>query len=113
MERDFYCMHSELCKTLANDKRQRILGALRDSEMSVGELAETIGIPQTNLSQHLTTMRTYGVVRSRREGSRIYYSIANQKLIQAFDLITEVMHETMEERALASEVPAAPEPLED
>jgi len=99
MDSDFYCLHSELCKTLANDKRQMILGALRDGERSVGELVDLTGISQANISQHLSRMRQHDVVRSRRDGARIYYSIANPKLIQAFDLITEVMQESMDERA--------------
>lgn len=93
MDRDFFCMHSELCKTLANDKRQMILAALRDGELSVGQLVETTGIPQANLSQHLSKMRANGVVRSRRDGAFVYYEISNPKLIQAFDLITEVMRD--------------------
>ena len=93
MDAEFYCMHSELCKTLANDKRQMILGALRGDELSVGQLVERTGIPQANLSQHLSIMRGRGVVNTRREGTRVFYSISNPKLIQAFDLITEVMQE--------------------
>ena len=103
MDADFYCMHSELCKTLANDKRQMILGALREGELSVTELVERSGIPQANLSQHLSRMRTHNVVRARREGAFTYYSIANPKLIQAFDLITEVMHDTIDERSRTAE----------
>ena len=103
MDAEFYCMHSELCKTLANDKRQMILGALRDRELSVGQLVEATGIPQPNLSQHLARMRAHNVVLTRREGTTVYYSIANPKLIQAFDLITEVMQESIEERAKAAE----------
>lgn len=99
MDREFFCMHSDLCKTLANEKRQMILGALRDGELSVSQLTERTGISQANLSQHLATMRSKGVVRTRREGSHVYYEIANPKLIQAFDLITEVMRETMDERS--------------
>jgi len=95
VDADFYCMHSELCKTLANDKRQMILGALRSDELSVGELVDKTGIPQANLSQHLSIMRAHGVVNTRREGTRIFYSISNPKLIQAFDLITEVMQESL------------------
>lgn len=102
MDSDFYCMHSELCKTLANDKRQMILGALRDGELSVSQLVETTGIAQPNLSQHLSRMRANGVVLTRREGTAIYYSISNPKLIQAFDLITEVMQESMEQRSLSA-----------
>lgn len=99
VDSDFYCMHSELCKTLANDKRQMILGALRDGELSVSELVERTGISQANLSQHLARMRSHHVVRTRRDGAFVYYSISNPKLVQAFDLITEVMQESMGERA--------------
>lgn len=99
MDADFYCMHSELCKTLANDKRQMILGALRADELSVGQLVERTGIQQANLSQHLSIMRSHGVVNTRRDGTRVYYSISNPKLIQAFDLITEVMQEMVGDRA--------------
>lgn len=105
MDADFYCMHSELCKTLANDKRQMILGALRSDELSVGQLVERTGIAQANLSQHLSIMRAHGVVRARREGTHVYYSISNPKLIQAFDLITEVMQESLGQRAESGAAP--------
>ncbi|MDZ4169281.1 MAG: metalloregulator ArsR/SmtB family transcription factor [Coriobacteriia bacterium] len=103
MDQSFFCMHTELCKTLANEKRQMILAALRDSEMTVGELVEMTGIPQATLSQHLSKMRAHDVVRVRRSGAYAYYSLANPKLIQAFDLITEVMQESALSRASASE----------
>lgn len=99
MDEEFYCLHSEICKTLANDKRQMILGALREEELSVGQLVERTGIAQANLSQHLARMRASRVVDTRREGTSVYYSIANPKLVQAFDLITEVMQETFGSRA--------------
>lgn len=96
---DFYCQHSELCKTLANEKRQMILGALRDDELSVTQIQERTGIPQATLSQHLALLRAHGVVKARRAGNRTFYSIANPKIIQAFDLITEVMLEILDERS--------------
>lgn len=75
-----------------------ILGALRDEELSVGQLVERTGIPQANLSQHLSIMRSHSVVRTRRDGTRVFYAISNPKLIQAFDLITEVMEEAISDR---------------
>jgi ArsR family transcriptional regulator len=99
MDPDFYCMHSALCRTLANEKRQMILDALRSGESSVKDLVERTGIAQPNLSQHLALMRANGVVRTRRDGTRVLYEISNPKLIQAFDLITEVMQESIEERS--------------
>jgi ArsR family transcriptional regulator len=103
MDQDFFCLHSDLCKTLANEKRQMILAALRDGELSVSELSAATGIPQANLSQHLAQMRARGVVRTRRDGARVFYEIANPKLIQAFDLITEVMQESANERTRSAD----------
>jgi len=105
VDREFFCMHSELCKTLANDKRQMILAALRDGELTVSQLTDVTQIPQATLSQHLSRMRTHGVVNARRDGAFAYYSISNPKLIQAFDLITEVMQESMEMRSRTADIP--------
>lgn len=105
MDADFYCLHSGLCKTLANEKRQMIMGALRSDELSVGQLVERTGISQSNLSQHLAIMKSHGAVHTRREGTHIYYSISSPKLIQAFDLITEVMQEITEQRAKSGATP--------
>lgn len=94
-DESFYCLHSEVCKTLANPKRQMILESLRDGEISVGEIAALTKIPQATLSQHLSILRSRGVVNARRAGSSIFYSIANPKILTAFDLITEVMRESL------------------
>lgn len=108
----FYCLHSDLCKTLANEKRQMILGALRDGELPVSDIQEKTGIPQATLSQHLALLRGRGVVRTRRDGNRIFYSIVNPKIIQAFDLITEVMLESIELQKDAANRTSPPEPMD-
>lgn len=102
-DQDFFCLHSELCKTLANAKRQAILNALRDGEASVSELVRRTGIPQPTVSQHLATLRAKGVVLARRDGANVLYRVSNPKIIQAFDLITEVMRETLEQQARSVE----------
>ncbi len=102
-DEEFYCLHSDLCKTLANQKRQMILGSLRDHEMTVSEIQEHTGIPQATLSQHLSILRSHGVVHTRRSGNFIYYAISNPKIIQAFDLITEVMLESLAQRQDAAD----------
>jgi ArsR family transcriptional regulator len=93
---DFYCLHSDMCKTLASEKRQRILDALRAGERSVAELQECTGASQSNISQHLSVMRMKGIVNARREGSHVFYSISNPKILQAFDLISEVLTDKLE-----------------
>ena len=99
---DFYCLHSDLCKTLANAKRQQILDALRDGELTVSEVVERTGIPQANVSQHLALMRGKGILLARRDGPFVHYSVANPKILQAFDLITEVMRESIDSRQVTA-----------
>ncbi|PJB30432.1 transcriptional regulator, partial [Candidatus Desantisbacteria bacterium CG_4_9_14_3_um_filter_40_11] len=72
-----------------------ILNLLKDKELSVNELADLADIPQSNLSQHLTIMREKGMVNTRREGTTIYYSLVNPKIIQAFDIIREILLEKL------------------
>ena len=94
-KKDFYHIHSDVCKTLANPKRQEILDNIRQREMTVNELVQKTGISQANLSQHLAILRTKGIVANRREGINVYYSIANPKIIKAFDLISEVLQDAL------------------
>jgi DNA-binding transcriptional ArsR family regulator len=96
--KDFYQLHSEICKTLANPKRQEILDCLREKEMTVNELVEKTGNSQANISQHLSILRAKGIVVSRRKGIHVYYSLANNKIIRAFDLISEVLKESLASR---------------
>jgi ArsR family transcriptional regulator len=94
-KKDFYILHSDVCKTLANPKRQEILDSLRENEMTVNEIVEKTGITQANLSQHLAIMRTKGIVKTRRDGLNVYYSLSNAKIIQAFDLISQLINESL------------------
>jgi ArsR family transcriptional regulator len=94
-KKDFYKIHSDVCKTLANPKRQEILDNLREKEMTVSEIVKTTGISQANLSQHLAILRTKGIVTTRRDGINVYYSITNSKIIQAFDLISQVLNDSL------------------
>ena len=94
-KKDFYNLHSELCKTLSHPKRQEILDNLRQTELSVSELAEITKISQANLSQHLAILRARGIVKARRAGINVFYSISNTKIIKAFDLISEVLREAL------------------
>ncbi len=98
IKNNFYNLHAEICKTISNPNRQAILNSLRDGEMTVTELIKKTGISQANLSQHLSILRSKGVVNTRRDGNNIYYSIANPKLIQAYDLLSEVLQDSFKSK---------------
>lgn len=96
MEKEnFYNLHADMCKTISNPRRQAILDTLRDGELTVSQLVEKTGINQANLSQHLSILRSKGVVVNRRSGNNIYYSIADLKIIKAYDLMSEVLRDSI------------------
>lgn len=90
---EMFQLHASVCKGLGDPKRLLIIDALRDGELAVGELCEQTGIAQANASQHLAILRDKGLVRTRRDGQRIYYSLSSPKIIVAVDLLRDVMAE--------------------
>ncbi len=93
-----YEMQAEISKTLAHPLRLAILHCLRDGEKTVNELTKTIGASQSNISQHLASMRQRGIVKTRKEGSNIYYRVANPKISQACDTMREVLLDQLNQR---------------
>ena len=94
----FYNLHAEMCKTISNPRRQAILDTIRDGEMTVSDLIKETGISQANLSQHLSILRSKGVVETRRDGNNVYYSLSNLKILEAYDLISEVLKDSASSR---------------
>ena len=97
MDKKIFEMHAEICKVFTNPKRLEIISLLRDEEKTVNELTELAGVPQANVSQHLTVLRQNNVVTTRRNGANIHYKIANPKILQACDLMREVLLEKLSE----------------
>ena len=91
-------MHADVCKTLANPKRIEIINLLSQGERPVADLIKKTGLLKANLSQHLSVMRTKGILKSRKEGLAVYYRIANPKVVKACDLMREVLFEQIKER---------------
>ena len=68
--------------------------------MSVTGLIEKTKLSQANISQHLSIMKSKGIVISDRKGKNIYYRLTNPKIIKAFDIIREVLSERLRSRML-------------
>ena len=74
-------------KLLANEERLLLLCQLSQGEMCVSDLEEALGIHQPTLSQQLGVLRTEGAVNTRRDGKRIYYSIADPQTLQMLEVL--------------------------
>ena len=102
---EIFQLQAELCKSLADAKRLMIIHELRDGEKSVGELAELLGLKQSNTSQHLAVLRNTGLILPRREGSTIFYSLASPRISDACDLVRAVIAEQLQRnRTLAGAI---------
>ncbi|MBS1227808.1 MAG: ArsR family transcriptional regulator [Proteobacteria bacterium] len=66
---------------LANENRLLLLCQLTKGEKSVSELEELLDIHQPTLSQQLGVLRSEGLVNTRRDGKRIYYSVADERVL--------------------------------
>lgn len=86
-------LHANLLKALSHPKRLEIIQLLREQELPVTEIQEMLDLPQGNLSQHLQILRQSDVVKTRRNGKHIYYSIAHKNFIRASDLFREILIE--------------------
>ncbi len=62
-------------RLLSDETRLRILAALQDNELAVGELQKILGLGQSTLSTQLGLMKDQGLVASRKEGQKVYYRI--------------------------------------
>ena len=72
---------TSMLRTLGNEDRLLLLCQLSQGEKSVSELEALLDIHQPTLSQQLSVLRNEGLVTPRRDGKRIYYSIANPKAL--------------------------------
>jgi DNA-binding transcriptional ArsR family regulator len=72
----------EVFRMLADATRVRVLWALVDGELSVNDLAEHVGKPAPSVSQHLAKLRMARLVRTRRAGTTIFYSLENEHVRQ-------------------------------
>ncbi|MBI2133427.1 winged helix-turn-helix transcriptional regulator [Candidatus Woesearchaeota archaeon] len=98
MEKGLFVLHAEICKVFSNPTRLEILNLLK-KELSVTEMIQKTKLSQANISQHLSIMKSKGIVASRRNGKNIYYKLTNPKIIKAFDIIREVLSERLAKRA--------------
>lgn len=82
---------ARICKAFAHPGRLHILDLLGEGERGVTELQEALGISKTSISQHLSILKSAGVLATRREGKQIYCSLAMPEVKQACELLRRVL----------------------
>jgi len=81
---------AKLLRALGNERRLMILCQLTEGERSVGQLAPSVGLSQSALSQHLAVLREEGVVATRREAQVVWYRIADPAALKVVATLAEI-----------------------
>ena len=77
-------------QVLANENRLLLLCQLSQGEKSVSELEKLLDLHQPTLSQQLGVLRTEGLVNTRRDGKRIFYTVADPKVLTLLNTLSEL-----------------------
>src|ERR671937_2448645 len=81
---------SSVARALGNGRRAEIVDVLAQGERSVDELAAEISQSVANTSQHLQVLARAGLVRSRREGTRVFYRLASDRVAELWVAVRDV-----------------------
>jgi ArsR family transcriptional regulator len=92
-------LEADFCFALSDPTRILILYALQAGPRNVTDLTSGLGTTQPTTSRHLKVLRERGLVQTRRQGTAIQYELADERLIQALDLLRAVMRDRLAYRA--------------
>ena len=81
---------ANVARALSDPKRLCVLETLATGERSVGELSRDVGCQIPNMSQHLAVLRSAGLVTARREGTTVFYRLADPRVIDAYRLMNDI-----------------------
>lgn len=97
-------LHAGLLKALAHPRRLEIIHLIRDQELPVTDIHTMLDLPQANISQHLMVLRDAGIVKTHRQGKQVFYRLADARIIEASDVIREVLVDQYKATEFAKEL---------
>lgn len=106
LQQEITQLEANFCAALSDPNRLLILYALNENPLNVTELTNELGMSQPTMSRHLKVLRERGLVQTVRTGTVVTYSLSDPRLIQALDLLRNVMRERLTYQAnLINEIP--------
>jgi len=99
LQKEISQLEADFCSALSDPNRLLILYALNESSLNVTDLTNELNFNQPTTSRHLKILREHGLVYTTRQGTSITYHISDKRLIQALDLLRNVMRDRLSYRA--------------
>ena len=99
MYEKIFQLQEEVFKVLANQKRLEIIQLLSNNQLCVSDMIDMLGLPQSNLSQHLSLMRRAGLLKVTKTGTKVYYQLSDPKVAELVFSVRDflVNHEQLDE----------------
>jgi ArsR family transcriptional regulator len=82
LERPLSEIKADLFRALSHPARVRVLELLSEGERSVGDLAQSVGLESSHLSQQLAVLRRASLVTTRKEGATVFYAVRDPATIE-------------------------------
>jgi ArsR family transcriptional regulator len=92
-------LHAQVCSGLADPNRILILYTLENKTYNVSDLAEAVGLPQPTTSRHLKILRDRGMVSAQRDGQSVNYTLADERITQALELLRSFLGDKLRTQA--------------
>jgi DNA-binding transcriptional ArsR family regulator len=89
MRQETVTENAKLLKALGHPTRLQLVSLIREGRPCVKMMEGILGIPQPNLSQHLSLLRNTGVVEAERDGNQVCYRIKNPSVLKLLDALTQ------------------------
>lgn len=81
---------SRSLKAMSHPLRLKILCTLKDKEVSVQDIVDSVGTSQSNISQHLAILRDKGILASRKDANRVFYRVGDARTLRLIGMMQEV-----------------------
>ena len=91
-------LHANICSAISEPNRILLLYAVSEKPRNVNALADAVGIRQSAASRHLKVLKERGLIHANRDGASVIYTLTDDRLIHALDLLREVMFDQLAHR---------------
>ena len=87
---------AHIVKALAHPTRLYIVEQLKERSLCVNELTERIGVDTSTVSKHLSILKNAGLLSSRKDGTQVHYSLADECIVKCIGCLGEIVHKQLE-----------------
>lgn len=95
MEELAYKIKADFLRVLSHSARLQIIELLKNGEKNVGSIVKHLGIPQSSLSRHLLELKEAGILKSRQQGTTIFYDIEDYDIFQILRPIAQMLRKKL------------------